>query len=94
MAELSLTQARHLVATLEGAGLASRRFGGTYLAEVALVVPDAVRRHAALAEQGIVAGFLAESHDPALRDTLVLATTELTTDGDIARLATALEATR
>jgi glycine dehydrogenase subunit 1 len=94
VAELSLTQARHLVATLERAGLASRRFGGTYLAEVALVVPDAARRHAALAEDGIVAGFLAESHDPALRDTLVLATTELTTDADIARLAAALEATR
>ena len=94
VAELSLTQARHLVGTLEGAGLARRRFGGTYLAEVALVVPDAARRHAALAEQGIVAGFLAETHEPALRDTLVLATTELTTDADIAHLAAALEATR
>jgi len=94
VAELSLTQARHLVATLEDAGLARRRFGGTYLAEVALVVPDAARRHAAMAEQGIVAGFLAETHDPALRDTLVLATTELTTDDDIAHLAAALEATR
>ena len=94
VAELSLTQARHLVGTLEAAGLARRRFAGTYLAEVALVVPDAARRHATLAEQGIVAGFVAETHDPALRDTLVLATTELTTDADIARLAEALEATR
>ena len=57
-------------------------------------LPDAARRHAALAEQGIVAGYIAERDEPDLRDTLILAATELTTDDDIARLVDALEATR
>lgn len=94
VAELSTTQARHATAALEDAGLARRRFGGSYFAEVTLNVPDAARRHAALAERGIVAGYLPERHDPALRDTLLLAATELTTDDDIARLLDGLEATR
>ncbi len=94
VAELSTTQARHATAALEDAGLARRRFGGTYFAEVTLNVPDAARRHAALADRGIVAGYLPERHDPALRDTLLLAATELTTDDDIARLLDGLEATR
>jgi glycine dehydrogenase subunit 1 len=90
VAELSMTQARHLAAALEDAGVAERRFGGVYFAEVAMRVPDAARRHAALAEQGIVAGYLAERDEPDLRDTLLLATTELTTDNDITRLVDAL----
>jgi glycine dehydrogenase subunit 1 len=90
VAELSMTQARHLAAALEDAGVAERRFGGVYFAEVAMRVPDAARRHAALAEQGIVAGYLAERDEPDLRDTLLLATTELTTDEDITRLVDAL----
>jgi glycine dehydrogenase subunit 1 len=90
VAELSMTQARHLAAALEDAGVAERRFGGVYFAEVAMRVPDAARRHAALAEQGIVAGYLGERDDPDLRDTLLLATTELTTDDDITRLVDAL----
>ncbi len=94
VAELSTTQARHLTAALEAAGLAERRFDGPYFAEVTLRVPDAARRHAALAEQGIVAGYLAERDEPALRDTLLLAATELTTDEHIERLVGALEATR
>jgi len=94
VAELSMTQARHLTAALEAAGVAERRFGGTYLNEVALLVPDAARRHAAIAEQGIVAGYPLERTVPALRDTLLLATTELTTDDEIDRLLAALEATR
>ena len=49
-------------------------------------LPDAARRHAALAERGIVAGYLPERDEPQLRDTLLLAATELTTDDDIARL--------
>ena len=60
VAELSLAQARHLTGALEAAGLAERRFGGAYLNEVALRVPDAARRHAALAERGIVAGHVLE----------------------------------
>ena len=94
VAELSMTQARHLVTALTDAGLGERRFDGPYFAEVAMRVPDASRRHAALAEQGIVAGHLVEPDEPELRDTLLLATTELTTDDDIARLVAALEATR
>jgi glycine dehydrogenase subunit 1 len=90
VAELSTIQARHVAAALEAAGLATRRFSGPYFAEVAVSVPDAARRHAALAEQGIVAGLLLERVEPALRDTLLLAATELTTDDDIARLVQAL----
>jgi glycine dehydrogenase subunit 1 len=93
VAQLSTTQARHLASALESAGLARRRFGGAYFAEVAMVVPDAARRHASLAEAGIVAGHVLERDEPALRDTLLLAATELTTDADIARLVSALAAT-
>jgi len=94
VAELSMTQARHLAGALESAGLAERRFGGGYLNEVALRLPDAARRHATLAERGIVAGHVLERDEPMLRDTLLLAATELTTDDDIARLVAALEETR
>ncbi|MGH2382790.1 MAG: aminomethyl-transferring glycine dehydrogenase subunit GcvPA, partial [Candidatus Limnocylindria bacterium] len=94
VAELSTTQARHLTGALESAGLAERRFSGAYLNEVALRLPDAARRHAALADQGIVAGHVLEGAGPELRDTLLLAATELTTDEDIARLVRALEETR
>jgi glycine dehydrogenase subunit 1 len=94
VAELSATQARHLAGALEAAGLAERRFGGSYLNEVVMRLPDAARRHAALAERGIVAGHVLDRDDPELSDTLLLAATELTTDDDIARLAAALEETR
>ncbi|MGQ0607651.1 MAG: aminomethyl-transferring glycine dehydrogenase subunit GcvPA [Chloroflexota bacterium] len=93
VAELSMAQARHLAGALESAGLAERRFSGTYLNEVALRLPDAARRHAALAGHGIVAGHVLDGAGPELRDTLLLATTELTTDDDIARLVRALEET-
>jgi glycine dehydrogenase subunit 1 len=94
VAELSMAQARHLTGALEAAGLAERRFGGVYLNEVALRVPEAARRHAALVERGIVAGHVLEHDEPQLRDTLLLATTEMTTDADIARLVAALEETQ
>jgi len=94
VAELSTIQARHVASALERAGLAERRFTGPYFAEVTMRVPDAARRHAALAEEGIVAGYLPGHDDPALIDTLLLAATELTTDDDIARLIEGLEATR
>jgi glycine dehydrogenase subunit 1 len=90
VAERSVAQARHLAGALETAGLAERRFTGPYFAEVAMRVPDAARRHAALAEGGIVAGYLAGRDEPALADTLLLAATELTTDAEIARLVQAL----
>ncbi len=93
VAELSTIQARHVASALEDAGLAERRFSGTYFAEVTMRVPNAARRHAALAERGVVAGYLPERDTPELRDTLLLAATELTTDDDIARLIDGLEAT-
>jgi glycine dehydrogenase subunit 1 len=94
VAELSLTQARHLASALEGAGVGERRFAGAYFNEVAIQVPDANRRHAELLEQGIVAGLPLGKQYPELSDTLLLATTELTRDADIERLVAALEATR
>ena len=93
-AELGASQARQLVGTLEAAGLAERRFAGPYLNEVAVRLPDAARRHAALAERGVVAGLPLETVMPELRDTLLLASTELTSDGDIDRLVDELEASR
>jgi glycine dehydrogenase subunit 1 len=94
VAERSMLQARHVAAALEAAGLAERRFGGSYFAEVTMRLPDAERRHAALVERGIVAGHLAGRDEPALDGTLILAATELTTDDDIATLVAALEETR
>jgi glycine dehydrogenase subunit 1 len=94
VADLGVAQARHLAGALEAAGLAERRFTGPYFAEVTMRVPDAARRHAALSERGIVAGYLPARDDPALADTLLLATTELTSDADIDALVAALEETR
>jgi glycine dehydrogenase subunit 1 len=94
VAERSATQARHLAAALEGAGLGSRRFTASYLNEVAIRIPDAARRHGVLVEQGIVAGLPLEREYPELADVLLLAATELTTDDDVARLVAGLEAAR
>jgi len=94
VADLSATQARHVAAAIEAAGLGERRFSAPYFAEVAIRVPDAGRRHAALAEQGIVAGFPLWSDYPDLADTLLLAATELTTDADVEALVAALGSTR
>jgi len=91
-AELSAVQARHLVATLETKGIATRRFSAPYFSEVTLRVPAAAWRHADLVERGILAGLVLESEYPELADTLLLAATELTTDEDIGRLAAALGA--
>ena len=90
LADLSATQARHVTAAIESAGLGQRRFSAPYFAEVAIEVPDAARRHAALAERGIVAGYLLGADYPELADTLLLATTELTTDAEIAALVDGL----
>ncbi len=94
LADLSVTQARHVAAAIESAGLGKRRFSSPYFAEVAIQVPDAARRHAALAEQGIVAGYPLGADYPDLGDTLLLAATELTTDADIEALVDGLESTR
>jgi glycine dehydrogenase subunit 1 len=94
VADRSATQARHLAASLEDAGLATPRFTSAYLNEVALRVPDAARRHAALVVDGIVAGLVLDTVYPELPDTVLLAATELTTDEDISRLVAALETHR
>jgi glycine dehydrogenase subunit 1 len=94
VAELSMARTRQVVAAVAGAGLGERRFDGTYVAEVALRIPDARRRHAALAEQGIVAGYELERDYGELDDSLLLAATELTTDDDVERLVDALGASR
>jgi glycine dehydrogenase subunit 1 len=90
VAELSMTQARHLAAALEGAGLAERRFAAPYFAEVAMRVPGAARLHPALAERGMVAGHPLWDDYPELTDTLLLAATELTTDDEIAELVSTM----
>jgi glycine cleavage system P protein (glycine dehydrogenase) subunit 1 len=92
VAERSMTQARHVTAVIEEAGLGVRRFESAYFAEVAMRLPDAARRHASLVERGVVAGYPLEGDYPELADTLLLATTELTTDDDVAALVAALEA--
>jgi glycine dehydrogenase subunit 1 len=94
VAELSAARTRQVAAALEDAGLGSRRFSAPYFAEVALSVPDAERRHAALAQQGIVAGYLLGRDYSQLAGTLLLAATELTTDDDVAALVDGVEASR
>jgi glycine cleavage system P protein (glycine dehydrogenase) subunit 1 len=94
VAELSMTQARHLATAIEEAGLGERRFGAPYFAEVAMRIPGAAQRHAALVDRGIVAGLPLERDYPELADTLLLAATELTTDAEIEALVAALEAER
>jgi glycine cleavage system P protein (glycine dehydrogenase) subunit 1 len=91
VAERSMIQARHAASAIERAGLGARRFDAPYFAEVSIRVPDARRRHAALAERGLVAGYPLERDYPPLADTLLLAATELTTDDDVAALVAGLE---
>ncbi len=94
VADLSVIQTRHLAAAIEAAGLGERRFKAPYFAEVAIQLPDAARRHAELARDGIVAGYLLERDYPELRDTVLLAATELTRDEEISAFVAALGASR
>jgi glycine cleavage system pyridoxal-binding protein P len=67
---------------------------GPYLNEFAVRVPDARTVHRRLIERGFLAGLVladAEPDDPTLVDALLLCTTELTTPGDIARFAAAVQ---
>jgi len=80
------------------AGLAAigveRLHPGPYLNEFAIRVEDARTIHRRLIERGFLAGLVladAEPDDPTLADGLLLATTELTTPGDIARFVAALQ---
>jgi glycine dehydrogenase subunit 1 len=84
--------ARRLEAALAGIGV-PRVHQAPYLNEFAVRVPAAADVHARLLEAGIVAGLpLARWYpeDEALADALLLCTTELTTDEDIAHLVAAL----
>jgi glycine dehydrogenase subunit 1 len=74
--------------------LGERRFSAPYFAEVAVSIADAERRHGALAEQGIVAGYPLGRDYAELAGTLLLAATELTTDDDVAGLIDGLRATQ
>ncbi|HET9541005.1 MAG TPA: aminomethyl-transferring glycine dehydrogenase subunit GcvPA [Candidatus Limnocylindria bacterium] len=94
VAELSAVRARHVVTAIEHAELGERRFSAPYFAEVAVSIPDAERRHAALVEQGIVAGYPLGRDYPELAGTVLLAATELTTDDDVAGLIEGLRVTR
>jgi glycine dehydrogenase subunit 1 len=94
VAELSAARTRQVATALEDAGLGTRRFSAPYFAEVAVSLPDAERRHTALAERGIVAGYPLGRAYPELAGTLLLAATELTTDEDVTALVDGLEATR
>ncbi len=84
--------ARRLERALADTGV-QRVHTGAYLNELAVRVPDATRVHAALLEEGILAGLplaMWYPDDADLADALLLCTTELTTDTDIERLADAL----
>ena len=94
VAELSMVQARHLVSRLEEEGLGERRFSGAYFNEVAVRIPNAAQEHRRLDGDGIIAGYLVERDYPELGDTLLLATTELTTDDHVERLVDGLRAAR
>jgi glycine dehydrogenase subunit 1 len=94
VAERSMLGARAVAGALERAGLAERRFAGAYFSEIAMRLPEAERRHAQLAERGIVAGYPLGRDYPELGDTLLLAATELTSEDDVDRLVAALEETR
>ena len=84
--------ARRTEAALAARGV-ERVHAAPYLNEFAVRVPDASAVHARLLDAGILAGLpLAHWYpdDPDLAEALLLATTELTSDEDIERLAAAL----
>jgi glycine dehydrogenase subunit 1 len=84
--------ARRLERALAETGI-RRVHEGPYLNEFAVRVPDARAVHAALLEEGILAGLPFATwypDDPQLEDALLVCATELTTDADIGALASAL----
>jgi glycine dehydrogenase subunit 1 len=94
VAAAAAAAARRLASALAAAGF-ERVHQAPYLNEFAVRVPDAAAVHAALLSRGVLAGLpLARWYpdDPALADALLLATTELTSDDDIARLLDGLRA--
>jgi glycine dehydrogenase subunit 1 len=94
VASLGAANARRLERALADAG-APRIHSAAYLNEFAVRVPDASRIHAALLGRDVLAGLpLAEWYpaDESLRDALLVCATEMTTDADIERFASALRA--
>ena len=94
VAALGASQARKLEAALTAAG-APRVHIAPYLNEFAIRVPDAPAVHARLLDRGVLAGLpLANWYpdDPVLRDAMLVCATEVTTDTDIDRFASALAA--
>jgi glycine dehydrogenase subunit 1 len=92
VAATGAVRAAELAAALADIGV-PRLHGGPYLNEFAVQVPDARTIHRRLIERGFLAGLVladAEPDDPTVADALLLATTELTTPGDIARFVAAM----
>ena len=94
VAALGASQARKLETALAAAG-APRVHAAPYLNEFAVRVADAPAVHARLLDRGVLAGLpLAAWYpdDGTLRDALLVCATEVTTDADIERFASALAA--
>jgi glycine dehydrogenase subunit 1 len=86
-------RAAELEAALAAIGV-ERVHRAPYLNEFAVRVPQARTVHRRLIERGFLAGLVladAEPDDPTLAEGLLLATTELTTPGDIARFVAAMQ---
>ncbi|HEY8868628.1 MAG TPA: aminomethyl-transferring glycine dehydrogenase subunit GcvPA [Candidatus Limnocylindrales bacterium] len=92
VAALGAARAIELEAALAAAG-AARLHPGPYLNEFAVRVPDAHAVHRRLLGDGVLGGLVladAVPDDPTLTEGLLVCATELTTQGDIDRFATAL----
>jgi glycine dehydrogenase subunit 1 len=92
VAALGAARATSLEEALAAAG-APRLHPGPYLNEFAIRVPNAATIHRTLLDRGVVAGLVlteAEPDDPSLTDGLLVCATEVTTDDEIARFASAL----
>jgi glycine dehydrogenase subunit 1 len=92
VAAMGAARAKQLEDAVDAAGFA-RVHSGPYLNEFAVRVPSAARVHAQLIERGFIAGLpLANWYpeDGDLADALLLCTTEVTTEDDIASFAAAL----
>ena len=91
VAAVGAARRAQLEAALAAAGV-PRVHSGAYLNEFAVRVPDAPAVHAALLDRGVLAGLpLARWYpdDPATADALLVCATEVTTDADIERFASA-----
>src|SRR6478736_3455303 len=87
-------RAARLEASLAAVGV-ERVHPGAYLNEFAVRVPDARAVHRRLIERGVLAGLVLGDvlpDEPSLADALLVCATEVTTDDEIARFASALGA--